>query len=75
MARRILGEFVAAFRFLSRNPGAGHRRADLCGDRPVLFWPIRDYLILYRPGSEPLQILTIVRGSRDIPAIIDARNL
>jgi toxin ParE1/3/4 len=46
VARQIVLEFVDAFRFLARTPGAGHVRQDLAEDRPILFWPMRDYLIL-----------------------------
>jgi antitoxin ParD1/3/4/toxin ParE1/3/4 len=75
IARQILTEFVKAFQFLVRTPGAGHRREDLAEDRPILFWSMRDYLILYKPESDPLQIVTIVRGSRDIPRIVGRRGL
>ena len=64
IARQVLTEFVEGFQFLGRNPGAGHKREDLAEARPILFWPMRDYLILYKPGTDPLQIVTIVRGSR-----------
>ena len=43
-------------------------------DRAILFWPMRDYLILYKPGTNPLQIITIVRGSQDLPKIIGRRE-
>jgi plasmid stabilization system protein ParE len=75
VARRILVEFVETFRFLARSPGASHKREDLAEDRPILFWPMRDYLVLYKPGSIPLQIITIARGSQDIPQIIVRRGL
>jgi antitoxin ParD1/3/4/toxin ParE1/3/4 len=75
VARQMLVEFVEAFRFLARTPGAGHEREDLAEDRPILFWPMRDYLVLYRPGTNPLQIVTILRGSQDIPGIIGRRGL
>ena len=75
VARQMLVEFVEAFRFLARTPGAGHKREDLAEDRPILFWPMRDYLILYKPGTNPLQIITIVRGSQDLPRIIGRRKL
>lgn len=64
-----------AFRFLARTPGAGHKRENLAEGRPVLCWPMRDFLILYKPGTKPLQIVTIVRGSRDIPRIVGRRQL
>ena len=71
----MLVEFVEAFRFLARTPGAGHKREDLAEDRPILFWPMRDSMILYKPGTNPLEIITIVRGSQDLPRIIGRRRL
>jgi plasmid stabilization system protein ParE len=75
VARQMLVEFVETFRFLGRTPGAGHKREDLAEDRPVLFWPMRDYLIIYKSGTSPLEIVTIARGSRDVPSIIKRRAL
>jgi len=75
VSRQMMVEFVEAFRFLTRSPGAGHVREDLAEDRPVLFWLLRDYLILYRAKAKPLEILAIVRGSRDVPALIARRGL
>ena len=75
VARQIVVEFGEFFRFLARTPGCGHLRQDLAEDRPILFWPMRDYLILYKPATNPLEILSIFRGSRDVPALIGRRNL
>src|SRR5262249_5481092 len=75
VARQMLVEFVQAFRFLSRNPGAGHKRQDLAENRPVLFWPMRDYLVIYKRDITPLEIVTIARGDRDIPTILGRRGL
>ncbi len=75
VARQMVVEFVEAFRFLARTPGAGHRREDLAGDRPILFWAMRDYLILYRLATKPLQILSVIRGSQDVPRMIGRRGL
>ena len=75
VARQMIVEFVAAFTFLAGTPGAGHLRQDLAEERPILFWPMRDYLILYKPATNPLQILSIFRGSRDVPALVGRRGL
>ena len=75
VARQMLVEFVDAFRLLARTPGAGHRREDLAEERPILFWPMRDFLILYKTGTWPLQVISIVRGSLDVPRIIGRRGL
>ena len=70
----MIVEFVEAFRFLVRTPGAGHKREDLAEDRPILFWPMRNYLILYTPNTNPLHIVTIVSGSQDVPKLIARRG-
>jgi plasmid stabilization system protein ParE len=75
IARQMLVEFVEALRAIARNPGLGHRREDLAESRPVLFWPVRDYLIVYRSGTNPLEIVMIARGSRDVARIISRRQL
>ena len=75
VARQMLVEFVESFRFLARTPGAGHVRQDLAEDRPILFLPMRDYLILYKPATKPLEILSIFQGSRDVPALVGRRKL
>jgi len=73
-ARKMLTEFVEAFRSIARTPGMGHRRPDLAGDRELLFWPVLDYLILYRSDRRPIEIVTVVRGSRDIPVVLARIN-
>jgi toxin ParE1/3/4 len=75
VARRMIVEFSEVFSFLARTPGAGHHRQDLAEARPILFWPMRDYLILYRPATNPLEILTILHASRDLPQLIERREL
>lgn len=73
VTRAMLSAFLAAFRFLARNPRAGHRREDLAELRPILFWPVREFLVLYKPLSTPLEIIAIVRASRDIPTLLEGR--
>ena len=75
VATQMVVEFVESFRFIARTPGAGHIRPDLAEERPILFWPMRDYLILYKPATNPLEILSIIRGGRDVPALIGRRKL
>jgi plasmid stabilization system protein ParE len=75
VVRQMTAEFVAAFRMIARNPGIGHTREDLVKDRAVLFWPMRDFLILYRTDRRRIEIVTIAHGSRDIARIIQSRDL
>jgi plasmid stabilization system protein ParE len=70
-ARKMLVEFVGAFRSIGKRPGMGHERKDLAEHRPVLFWPVRDYLIIYRADRKPIEIVTVVPGSPDVPAVLE----
>src|SRR5579862_6434594 len=54
IARRVIPEFRQAFRELGKTPGIGHTRQDLTR-RPVLFWPVRSYLIIYRSRVQRLE--------------------
>ena len=69
-ARRILVAFIEAFRMLARAPAIGHKREDLAEDRPVFFWPVRDYLIVYRRRRKLIEIVTVVHGARDIASVL-----
>jgi plasmid stabilization system protein ParE len=75
VARGMITEFVGAFRAIARNQGIDHRRQDLAGNRPILFWLMRDYLILYRTLGGSVEIVMIVHGSRDIARLIKRRKL
>lgn len=75
VARKMAVEFVEAFRAIGRNPGIGHKRQDLAGNRPLLFWPMKDYLILYRTLGGSIEIAMIVHGSRDVARLIRRRKL
>jgi plasmid stabilization system protein ParE len=68
-ADRVENELFKAFEELAKWPGKGHTRRDLM-ERDVLFWPVRSYLVVYRPLKPKLQIVAILHGARDIPSII-----
>jgi toxin ParE1/3/4 len=57
---------------LAQVPGAGHRRNDLT-DQDVKFFPVYSYLIVYRPDTKPLQIVSILHGRRDVEEILKGR--
>jgi plasmid stabilization system protein ParE len=61
-----------AFDTISNTPGIGHKREDLT-DYPVLFWPVGAYLIIYRALSQPVEIVAVTQGARDIPAFLHHR--
>ena len=68
-ARTVARELREAFRLLGRNPDIGHRREDLT-DKTLRFWPVRSYLIVYRPATRPLQIVAVLHGARDVANIL-----
>jgi len=50
----------------------GQKREDLT-TYTVLFWPVGAYLIIYRAGRRPIEIVAVTQGSRDIPASLRRR--
>lgn len=55
---------------LAENPGIGHTREDLT-DRPVKFWSVFSYLVIYNPASDPLEIISVVHGGRDVGQLLE----
>lgn len=58
--------------FLAGSPGAGHWRKNLT-DETVRFFPVYSYLIVYRPDTKPLQVVSILHGRRDVEQILKHR--
>jgi plasmid stabilization system protein ParE len=72
-ADRVIAQFFEAFDALARNPSMGHKRPDLT-QSPVLFWPLGNYLVIYRPQRRLVEIVAIVHGKRDIPVFLRRRT-
>jgi len=65
-ADRLEAELMSACQRLADKPDLGHFRRDLT-DKPVRFFPVRGtYLIVYDPASEPLAVLRVIHGARDV---------
>jgi plasmid stabilization system protein ParE len=71
-AHRMMVRFVHAFRLLAKQPELGHTREDLLPS-VIRFWPVDAYLILYLAARTPIEILAVVHGARDVPAIMNHR--
>lgn len=69
-AARVRLALLDACRKLSQNPGIGHRREDLT-EHVVKFWPVYSYLIVYSPDQQPLEIVRVLHGARDIAPILE----
>jgi plasmid stabilization system protein ParE len=72
-AERWIDKLFDAFDMLGRNPGVGHKREDIT-TYPVLFWPVGTYLILYRAQGQPVEIVAVTQGARDIPSFLHQRT-
>jgi len=71
-ADRLTVRLMDSFEALARNPGMGHKREDLTNYH-VLFWPVGNYLVIYRGERTPIEIVAIVYGTRDIPTFLHGR--
>ena len=68
-ALRVLSALDEAFAKLAERPGIGHTRKDLT-DRPVKFWSVYSYLVVYDPASSPLTVIAVLHGARDVAQIL-----
>ena len=58
-----------AFELLAENPDIGHSREDLTA-RPVKFWSVFSYLVVYDPASSPLEIIAVIHSARDVARVL-----
>ena len=71
-ADRVESVIRSKFIYLADFPNGGHWRRDLTSAE-VRFFSVYSYLIVYRPNTKPLQIVTILHASRDITKILPKR--
>ena len=71
-ADRLMESLYERFRLLGTQPLMGEARPDLALD--VRHSPLGNYLILYRPREEGIEVLRVVHGARDIPAVFRKRR-
>jgi plasmid stabilization system protein ParE len=71
-ADRVEDAVHEACAFVAEAPLRGQVRDDLT-DLPVRFWTVQrypNYRIVYDPDTTPLQIIRILHGARNIPALL-----
>lgn len=71
VADRIRDELFQAMKKLGEKPGLGHFRSDLSSE-PLRFWLVRNFLVIYRSELQPIQIVRILHGSRDIQTLLES---
>ena len=71
-ARRFLTKLREEIGRVAAHPAIGHLRKDLT-DRPLRFWPVARYLVIYRQDSEaPVEIVRVLHGARDVAALLES---
>jgi plasmid stabilization system protein ParE len=68
-ADRVEREIERAILRLADNPGLGHVRRDLTS-KPVRFWVVYSYLVVYDPATQPLEVVRILSGYRDLASLL-----
>ncbi len=68
-ALKVYDAFEETFGLLAERPGLGHSRQDLT-DRPLKFWSVFSYLVVYDPESRPLTIIAVLHGARDVEKLL-----
>ena len=65
-ARGVRLQIMKACQAIAASPRLGRSRPDLT-DKPVLFWPVGSYLIIYNSGPNPIEIVRVLHGALDAP--------
>jgi plasmid stabilization system protein ParE len=75
-AERVEIEILATCHRLARHPRMGTKRQDITM-LPVRLWTITkfpNYVIVYRPETNPLQVVAILHGKRDLKGVLKERS-
>jgi plasmid stabilization system protein ParE len=67
---RVADALRDAMRLVAERPSLGHARADLASEA-IRFWPVFSYLVIYRPDTNPLQIVRVLHGRRDVRRLLE----
>ena len=71
-AERFVDTLHSKFRSLARHPYLGQACEELA---PALrFYPVRKYVIFYRPLEDGIEIVRVIHGARDIAALFPRRE-
>ena len=71
-AVEMFGRIRAELRRIAEMPGIGHFREELL-DRRFKFWSVKSYVIVYRWEEDPIRVIAIIHGARDLDAFLSDR--
>lgn len=67
VAARLVARLEELAARLAETPGMGRTRAGLLSD--LRSFPIGNYLLFYRPSKDGVEIVRVLNGARDVPAL------
>jgi plasmid stabilization system protein ParE len=74
-ADRVEAAIYDACAFVAQAPLSGQVRRNLT-NRPIRFWTVQrfpNYVLVYRPDTQPLQVIRILHGKQNIQRILGER--
>ncbi len=74
-ADRVEREIIATCYRLAKHPLMGTKRRDIT-PLPVRFWTLTafpNYVIVYRPDTDPVQVVAVLHSRRDLKAVLERR--
>lgn len=74
-ANRVEPGILVACNLLARNPLIGSKRQEITS-QPVRFWVVTrypNYTVIYRPGTKPLEVISVLHAKRNIKKAIAQR--
>jgi plasmid stabilization system protein ParE len=71
-AERLRREFYDAFQSLAESPGIGHYHEELL-PREYRFWNFYSYVVCYAWERQPVQIIAVVHGARNLAVFFSLR--
>ena len=69
-ALKVHERFTEVFDLLGENPNLGHYRDDLT-TKPVRFFPVYSYLVIYLADTQPVQIVRVLSGVQDVETLLN----
>jgi toxin ParE1/3/4 len=67
-AKRLRGYFLDSFRLLAEQPLLGQTCLEYGANMRI--WPVGNYVVLYQPSKDGIDIVQVAHGARDLPAVV-----
>lgn len=67
-ARRLRSHFLEDFQRLAQNPLIGQACAEFGANMRI--WPVGNYVVLYRPQKDGIDIVQVAHGAQNLPVVV-----